>query len=133
MTTATAATIPCEQCGQPFSKASATYSTTGQLVCPACNAKGMMADTSARADAGRRSARIMAIMTVALVVGMPALMIAAGAGQYVATGLMIMGAVLLVGARMAFRLGTRGAVWVMLAGVAVLVLGGVLQGALGHR
>ena len=43
-------------------------------------------------------------------------MIAAGAGQYVATGLMILGGVLLVGGRMAFRMGTRGALWVVLAG-----------------
>jgi hypothetical protein len=133
MTTATATTIPCEQCGQPFPKASATYSTAGQLVCPACNATSAMADTEARAAAGRRSMRIMLLAAAALLVGMPALMIAAGAGEYLATGLMIMGGMLLVGGRMAFRMGTRGAAWVMLAGVAVLVLGGVVQGKFGHR
>jgi hypothetical protein len=133
MTTANATTVPCEQCGQPFPKASATYSSAGQLVCPTCNAAGVIADTDARAAAGRRSMRIMVLATVALLVGMPALMIAAGAGQYVATGLMIMGGMLLVGGRMAFRMGTRGAGWVLLAGVAVLVLGGVVQGTFGHR
>jgi hypothetical protein len=133
MTIANALTIPCEQCGQPFPKASATYSTAGQLVCPACNARSVMADNAARAAVGQRRVRIMAITTVAMLVGGPALMIAAGAGQYVATGLMIMGAVLILGGRIAFRMATRGALWVVLAGVAVLVLGGVLQSMFGHR
>ncbi len=133
MTTANATTIPCEQCRQPFPKASATYSTAGQLVCPACNARSVMADNDARAAAGRRSVRIMAITTVAILVGGPALMIVAGAGQYVAAGLMIMGGVLILGGRMAFRMATRGALWVVLAGMAVLVLGGVLQSMFGHR
>ena len=36
-------------------------------------------------------------------------------------------------ARMAFRMGTRGALWVVLAGAATLVLGGLLEGRFGHR
>jgi hypothetical protein len=133
MTTANATTIPCEQCAQPFPQASATYSPAGQLVCPACNAKGLMADNDARVAAGQRSTRIMIGTTLAVVVGFPAVMIAAGAGQYVAGGLMIMGGILLVGGRMAFRMGTRGAGWVLLAGVAVLALGGVLEGVFGRH
>ena len=64
-----ATTVPCEQCGQHFPQGSATYSTAGQLVCPACNAKGLMADNDARAAAGQRSVRIMAITTAAILVG----------------------------------------------------------------
>jgi hypothetical protein len=96
-----------------------------------------MASNADRATASRRNTRIAAIVSVALLVGMPAIMIAAGAGEYVATGLMIMGGVLLIGARMALRMAgdagvRRSAFFLLIAGVGALVLGAVLQGKFRH-
>ena len=133
-----ATTLPCEQCGQPIAQSSATYSTAGQLVCPTCAARGLMASTADRAAASRRSMRIVAIVSAALVIGVPSLMIAAGAGEYVSIGLIVIGVILLAGGRQALRMAgdpgvKRGAVFVMLAGVGTLALGAVLQGAFKHR
>jgi hypothetical protein len=136
-----AATLPCEQCGQQVARDAATYSTAGQLVCPACSAKGLTADGDARAAASRRSMRILAVVSAALVVGVPSIMIVAGVGQYVATGLIIIGALLLMGGRQARRMSTggsgdpgvaRGAIFVMLAGVACILLGALLNSVLGR-
>ena len=130
-------TVPCEQCRQPVPRATATYSTAGQLVCPACAATATLAGNEARAGASRRSMRILTIGSAALVVGVPSIMIAAGAGQHVATGLFILGGILLVGGRQALRMSEpgrrRGALLVMLVGVAAIILGAVLNGAIGRR
>jgi hypothetical protein len=134
----TATTVPCEQCGKQVPQSAVTYSTSGQRVCPACAATAVMASNADRAAVSRRNTRIALIVSAVLVVGVPLLMIAAGAGEYVATGLMIMGALLLFGGRSALRMSTdpgvrRSAVFLMLGGVGALVAGALLQGVFKHH
>jgi hypothetical protein len=132
-----AATVPCELCGASFARAAATYSTSGQLVCPACSAKTIIAGGADRAAASARSTRIGIIVSAALVVAVPSLMIAAGVGQYVSIGLIVLGGVLVVGGRAASRAADagvrRGALFVALAGVAAIFLGIALRNVLGRR
>jgi hypothetical protein len=133
--------ISCEACGQSFSQATATYSPAGQLVCPACASKGVLAANLDRAAASRRSTRIVFIVSGVLVVAVPAIMLAAGAGKYLAMGLIGLGVLLLIGGRQAFRMagsGTgdpgvrRGAFVLMLVGVVAIAAGAGLQNVVGH-
>ena len=137
-------TIACEKCGISVPADAITYSPDGQQVCSSCLAKGQIAESEARGEQSRRTTRNALIAGGVLVVAIPTLMVAAGAGRHVATALMVLGAAALLGGRSARRMYVvrnskpdpivaRGTALVMLGGLALVILGAVLQSAFSRR
>jgi hypothetical protein len=132
-----AATIPCDQCAQAVTAESAVYSSGGKLLCSSCLDAASMVEADALGAAARRKTKVALWVIVALLIIVPAAMVAAGQAEMLGVTLEALGSVIAGAGLLALRgmrrirnadpLYRRGALLMLGSGIPTLMAGLVLQ------